>query len=122
MPNIKSAKKRVRVNATKAARNKSANTALKTAIKKANIAVETNAADKAELEPLFKALLNGVVGANIEGILGIPLDPGLLQQIAEVLADRQVQPSHHGHQEDGHNTARKSIVVQIHPPIDNPHI
>ena len=49
MPNIKSAKKRVRVNATKAARNKSANTALKTAIKKANIAVETNAADKAEL-------------------------------------------------------------------------
>lgn len=49
MPNIKSAKKRVRVNATKAARNKSANTALKTAIKKANIAVATNAADKAEL-------------------------------------------------------------------------
>ena len=35
MPNIKSAKKRVLVNKTKAARNKSANSALKTAIKKA---------------------------------------------------------------------------------------
>ncbi|MGN1168940.1 MAG: 30S ribosomal protein S20 [Acutalibacteraceae bacterium] len=46
MPNIKSAKKRVLVNKTKAARNKSANTALKTAIKKAHLAVESNAADK----------------------------------------------------------------------------
>ncbi len=52
MPNIKSAKKRVRVNATKAARNKSANTALKTAIKKANLAIESGAADKAELVKL----------------------------------------------------------------------
>ncbi len=49
MPNIKSAKKRVLVNKTKAARNKSANSALKTAIKKANVALETNAADKAEV-------------------------------------------------------------------------
>lgn len=48
MPNIKSAKKRVIVNRTKAQRNKSANSALKTAIKKANVAIETNAADKAE--------------------------------------------------------------------------
>ena len=46
MPNIKSAKKRVLVNATKQARNKSANSALKTALKKANVAIETNAADK----------------------------------------------------------------------------
>ena len=49
MPNIKSAKKRVLVNKTKAARNKSTNSALKTAIKKANIAIDTNAADKAKL-------------------------------------------------------------------------
>lgn len=48
MPNIKSAKKRVIVNRTKAQRNKSANSALKTAIKKANTAIETNVADKAE--------------------------------------------------------------------------
>ena len=46
MPNIKSAKKRVKVNARKAAANKAANSALKTAIKKANVAIETNAADK----------------------------------------------------------------------------
>ena len=46
MPNIKSAKKRVLVNQTKAARNKSRNSAMKTAIKKAHVAAETNAADK----------------------------------------------------------------------------
>lgn len=46
MPNIKSAKKRVRVNAVKAANNKAANSALKTAIKKANVAIESNADDK----------------------------------------------------------------------------
>lgn len=49
MPNIKSAKKRVKVNQTRAARNRSTNSALKTAIKKANIAIETKAADKDEL-------------------------------------------------------------------------
>jgi small subunit ribosomal protein S20 len=46
MANIKSAKKRVKVNATKAANNKVRNSALKTAIKKANAAIETNADDK----------------------------------------------------------------------------
>ena len=49
MPNIKSAKKRVKVQAKKAANNKAANSALKTAIKKANVAIETNAADKEEI-------------------------------------------------------------------------
>lgn len=46
MANIKSAKKRVKVNQAKAANNKSRNSALKTAIKKANIAIETNADNK----------------------------------------------------------------------------
>ena len=46
MANIKSAKKRVLVNQTKTARNKSRNSAMKTAIKKAHFAAETNAADK----------------------------------------------------------------------------
>lgn len=46
MANIKSAKKKVLVNQTKAARNKSRNSAMKTAIKKAHVAAETNAADK----------------------------------------------------------------------------
>ena len=49
MPNIKSAKKRVKVNTAKASRNKATNSALKTAIKKANVAAEAGAADKAEL-------------------------------------------------------------------------
>lgn len=49
MANIKSAKKRVKVNETKAANNKARNTALKTAIKKANAAIEANADDKAEV-------------------------------------------------------------------------
>ena len=44
MPNIKSAKKRVLVNRTKAQRNKSRNSALKTAIKMANADFEANAA------------------------------------------------------------------------------
>lgn len=46
MPNIKSAKKRVKVIATKTARNKADKSALRTAIKKANVAIEASAADK----------------------------------------------------------------------------
>ncbi|MBR5272569.1 MAG: 30S ribosomal protein S20 [Clostridia bacterium] len=49
MPNIKSAKKRVNVIATKTLRNKVINSALKTAIKKAYAAIENNSADKAEV-------------------------------------------------------------------------
>lgn len=48
MPNIKSAKKRVKVIATKTARNKAVNTNLKTTLKKANTAILDNTADKAE--------------------------------------------------------------------------
>lgn len=49
MPNIKSAKKRVKVNKSKAAENKSTTSALKTAIKAANAAIEENAANKDEV-------------------------------------------------------------------------
>lgn len=48
MPNIKSAKKRVKVIAVKTAQNKAQRSALRTEIKKANIALETGAADKDE--------------------------------------------------------------------------
>ncbi|MBR1591693.1 MAG: 30S ribosomal protein S20 [Ruminococcus sp.] len=48
MPNIKSAKKRVKVNATKAAANKSRKSELKTILKKADAAVAENAANKEE--------------------------------------------------------------------------
>lgn len=66
MPNIKSAKKRVIVNQTKAQRNKSTNSALKTAIKKANIAIETNAENKDEL---VKAAVKKIDQACAKGIL-----------------------------------------------------
>ena len=66
MPNIKSAKKRVLVNKTKAARNKSANSALKTAIKKANVAIDTNAADK---EAVVKAAMVTVDKAVAKGLI-----------------------------------------------------
>ena len=46
MPNIKSAKKRVKVIAAKTERNKAINSALKTDIKKANIAIEANAENR----------------------------------------------------------------------------
>jgi len=49
MANVKSAKKRVLVNKTKALRNKSRNSAMKTAIKKAQLAAANGAQDKAAL-------------------------------------------------------------------------
>lgn len=69
MPNIKSAKKRVIVTATKTQRNKSANTALKTAIKKANVAIDTNAADKvaavkAAEKKIDQAVAKGLIHKN----------------------------------------------------------
>ncbi|MBE6827789.1 MAG: 30S ribosomal protein S20 [Ruminococcaceae bacterium] len=66
MPNIKSAKKRVIVNGNRAKRNKSANTALKTAIKKANLAIENGADDK---EVLVKAAVKKIDQATAKGLL-----------------------------------------------------
>lgn len=48
MPNIKSAKKRVIVNKTKAMRNKALKSNLKTVLKSANAAIDANADNKAE--------------------------------------------------------------------------
>ena len=69
MPNIKSAKKSVIVNATKAARNKATNSALKTAIKKANAAIDANDAAKAEavkvaVKKLDQAAAKGLLHKN----------------------------------------------------------
>ncbi|MFI3142262.1 MAG: 30S ribosomal protein S20 [Clostridia bacterium] len=69
MPNIKSAKKRVLVSATKQARNKSNNSALKTAMKKANAAIEANAEDKDEavkvaIKKLDQAVVKGLLHKN----------------------------------------------------------
>lgn len=46
MPNIKSAKKRVKVISAKNLRNRAINSQLRTELKKANIAIENNADDK----------------------------------------------------------------------------
>lgn len=69
MPNIKSAKKRVIVNNIRAERNKSRNSALKTAIKKANTAIESNASDKeavvtAAVKKIDQACAKGLIHKN----------------------------------------------------------
>ena len=66
MPNIKSAKKRVKVIATKTLRNKAINTALKTDIKKANIALENKEANTAEA---VKVASRAIDKATAKGIL-----------------------------------------------------
>ena len=66
MPNIKSAKKRVKVIAAKTAKNKAYNSALKTAIKKANNAIDSNSADKAEC---VKLAVKKIDQAKSKGIL-----------------------------------------------------
>ena len=66
MPNIKSAKKRVKVIATKTLRNKAINTALKTDIKKANIALENTDANTAEA---VKVAIRAIDKATAKGIL-----------------------------------------------------
>ncbi|HOA33865.1 MAG: 30S ribosomal protein S20 [Clostridiales bacterium] len=65
MPNIKSAKKRVRIAAVKTARNKSTKSALKTAIKKANAAIDANAANKVELVNYAFKKIDQAVAKNI---------------------------------------------------------
>ncbi len=66
MANIKSSKKRVKVNAAKTARNKAFNSELKTTIKKANLALEDNSADKAVA---VRAAVKKIDQAAAKGIL-----------------------------------------------------
>ena len=66
MPNIKSAKKRVKVIATKTAQNKAAKSALKTTIKKANTAIDTNASNK---EEAVKVAIKKIDQAAAKGLL-----------------------------------------------------
>ena len=66
MPNIKSAKKRVKVTEVKANHNKAFNSALKTEIKKANAAIEANAADK---EDVVKFAVKKIDQATAKGLL-----------------------------------------------------
>lgn len=66
MPNIKSAKKRVKVNESKALRNKMIKSDLKTALKKADAAVAENSADK---EAAVRAAIKKVDMACSKGII-----------------------------------------------------
>jgi small subunit ribosomal protein S20 len=66
MPNIKSAKKRVKVIEKKTLRNKAIKSDLKTALKKADAAVANNAADK---EQVVRTAIKKVDMACTKGIL-----------------------------------------------------
>lgn len=69
MPNIKSAKKRVVVNATKAMNNKAVKSNLKTVLKRADAAVAANSENKAEavklaIKKLDQAAAKGLLHKN----------------------------------------------------------
>lgn len=66
MPNIKSAKKRVKVNEVKALRNKALKSSLHTSVKKATIAISTGAENKDEA---LKAAIKSIDKAVSKGIL-----------------------------------------------------
>ena len=63
MANIKSAKKRILVNSTKAARNKAIRSAVKTSIKKVETAVENK--DKAAAEVALKDAISTICARKI---------------------------------------------------------
>ena len=65
MPHIKSAKKRVKVTATKTERNKAMNSALKTEIKKANAAIASNADNKAEQVKIAVTAIDKAAGKGL---------------------------------------------------------
>ena len=67
MPNIKSAKKRVLVNQTKAARNKAAKSALKTQLKYFDAAI--NEGNRSEAEGAYKVAVKAVDQAGAKGLL-----------------------------------------------------
>ncbi|MBQ4154149.1 MAG: 30S ribosomal protein S20 [Clostridia bacterium] len=69
MPNIKSAKKRVLISEANYQRNKAYRSALKTAIKKADAAIDSNAADaketvKVAVKKLDQAAAKGILHRN----------------------------------------------------------
>ncbi|MBD5559991.1 MAG: 30S ribosomal protein S20 [Clostridia bacterium] len=66
MPNIKSAKKRMKVTATKTLRNKRVKSAMKTDIKKFDAAAQTGAA---ETNDLFRKATGAVDKAAVKGII-----------------------------------------------------
>lgn len=84
MPNIKSAKKRVKVIDTKTMRNKAVKSDLKTALKKVDVAVAENAADKADV---VKVAIKKVDMACTKGIMHKNAAARKKSQLAKKLAD-----------------------------------
>lgn len=66
MANIKSAKKRILVNRTKADRNKAIKSGVKTAIKKLNVAIEAN--DKSAASAALLAATSAIDKATTKGV------------------------------------------------------
>lgn len=66
MPNIKSAKKRVAISKANYEHNKAYRSALKTAVKKADVAIETKSADANEA---VKAAVIKIDQATVKGII-----------------------------------------------------
>ncbi len=66
MANIKSAKKRILVNKTKADRNKAIKSGVKTAVKKVNVAIE--AGDKAAAQEALLAATSALDKATTKGV------------------------------------------------------
>lgn len=69
MPNIKSAKKRVLISEANYQRNKAARSALRTAVKKADAAIDAKSADAAEavkaaVKVIDKAAVKGLIHKN----------------------------------------------------------
>ncbi|HZJ75720.1 MAG TPA: 30S ribosomal protein S20 [Clostridia bacterium] len=69
MPNIKSSKKRVLISQAKTLKNRSLNSALKTALKKANTAIEENAENKQDqvnfaIKKIDQAAAKGLIHKN----------------------------------------------------------
>ncbi len=67
MPNIKSAKKRVLVNATKAMQNKAAKSAMKTTLKKFDAAVAEG--NRSEADSAYKVAVKAVDKAAAKGLM-----------------------------------------------------
>lgn len=66
MPNIKSAKERVKVAAVKTAQNQAVRSALKTQLKKTNAALESNVADK---DQVLRTAMKKIDQAAAKGLL-----------------------------------------------------
>ena len=66
MPNIKSAKKRMKVTAVKTLRNKRVKSGMKTVIKKFDAAVQAGAAEKTDL---FRQATGAVDKAAVKGVI-----------------------------------------------------